>query len=454
MDQAVNVSDFIEHRTSRRFLFLIVLTATLVVLFDGYELTTMSYAAPHLVTALGIERAAFTPIFTAGPVGNILGGLLFGYLGDRFGRKPVLSLAVVSYSLVSLAMAFATTIPEFLIARILSGIAVGGLIPVLNALVIEYSPTRWRATMVTLVMCGYLGGHILAGLISATLVPQFGWQILFWIGAVAPLLLLPVQWLLLPESVQFLASKGGDRRRIARILRRVSSDRTISDDAQFYIVRDAVEKVPGPPLMRLFAGRLRWITPCLWLSFICTSTTVFFLGSWTPLIMEGTGRTPSAAAFAASSYQLGGVIGSLLLARLLDKRGVITLLLMPLLASPILCTLGFLGAAPDLMLFAVMFLAGCLVLGGHHGLQAVFGLFYPTSLRATGAGWAYGVGRLGAVMGPFVGGMLLSYHLPIKMVLPFTAVPLLFFALMIVIIAMIQRRASRGGEDSTTPWPQ
>jgi len=449
--QVIDVSKVVETQTRRRFLWTVVGLCSLIVLLDGYELTVLAFAAPYIQRALDVPMSDFTSIFSLGPIGNIIGGILFGYLGDRIGRRRSLAIAVVCYSFLSLLMGFATSIPEFLVLRLLTGAAVGGLMPVLWTLVIEYSPSRWRVTMLTIVMCAYVGGHASVGFVSAVLVPIFDWRFLFWFGAVAPMIVLVPQLLFLPESVQYLASRGTEKHRIAKILKRINPDIEIGPETVF-IVSDGGESTGLATrgqkfhIRLLFAGKLKWITPLLWISFICTTATVFFF-SWAPLLAEAAGISSKATAIGMSAFQIGGIIGSLVLARALDKRGPIAIVILPLLAAPLVVGLGSLGNLTDTAFYVLMFATGCMVLGGHHGLQAIIGLFYPTSYRSTGAGWAYGVGRIGSVVGPLVAGILLARGWSVTHVFPIVAMPLLIFAAAIFLVSAIQKRA-----DPRTPW--
>ena len=206
--------------------------------------------------------------------------------------------------------------------------------------------------------------------------------------------------LALPESARFLASKGLEPRRVADLLRRLTGE-PVPDDAHFVVADEAGHAKDFDPAL-LFRGRLRVITPLLWLAYIASSMAVFFLATWTPLVFEALDFTRSEAALAGSVNAAAGALGGLLLMRFTDNKGAIAITAMPLVAVPLLLVAAFVGMS-QLAFFSLFALIALFLIGGHFGLHSIAGIFYPSAWRGNGAGWAISVAKLGSIAGPFAG---------------------------------------------------
>jgi AAHS family 4-hydroxybenzoate transporter-like MFS transporter len=232
MSRVVDISAVIESQRVSRFTVGLVAWSALLMFFDGYDLVTMSFAAPAVVRTWQIERASLGVIFSAGLLGMLFGGLAFGVLGDRIGRKPAILATVVLLGLFSLLTAFATTTIQLLMFRFGTGVAIGGIYPAAYALNIEMVPQRFRASVIMLITVGFSMGGVAGGLVSAWLIPVFGWQLMFWVGGACPMLLLPAFALVLPESIRFLVLRGRPRSRVHELLRRMDIAAVIPADAR------------------------------------------------------------------------------------------------------------------------------------------------------------------------------------------------------------------------------
>jgi AAHS family 4-hydroxybenzoate transporter-like MFS transporter len=271
---------------------------------------------------------------------------------------------------------------------------------------IEFAAKPCRATIVTLVMIGYSAGIAVGGPISNWLIPLYGWRSVFILGGVLSLLSAGVLIAMLPESVRFLASKGADPSRIAAILRRVAPRELILDSARFILTDEATARANFRVPM-LFAGLLRYMTPLLWVAYIFSSITAFFLATWTPLVFEALHFTRADAALAGSVNAAMGAIGGILLMRFTDRLGAIAIVAMPLCAIPLLLILG-LADLPPAMFLALNALAALALIGGHFGMHSIAGIFYPSAIRGNGAGWATSVAKIGSILGPWAGGVILA----------------------------------------------
>jgi MFS transporter, AAHS family, 4-hydroxybenzoate transporter len=461
----IDIAQLIESRALGWSAAPLVLVCWLVTFFDGYDMNVIGFAAPYLAPAFHLDKLMLGKIFSAGTLGLLLGGFIFGFIADRIGRRATLILATALFGALTLALTWATHYSHFIALRFVTGIALGGAIPLTWALGTEYVAARYRATMVTLIMLGYGLGVIAAGPISVALIPRFGWGSVFIFGGAASLLAALVLSFALPESLRFLASSARRPDVLARAVRRLAPGRDIPDTARFVLPDEAQTSgsvrskggtsITGPlqsvigVLVRwftaLFGGELARITPLLWIGYIASSMTTFFLTSWGPIVFETLGFTRSAAAFVSSSNSLGGMLGGLLLMRFTDRVGVITLALFPLVAVPLLLIAGF-GSMSQSAFVALMLLLSVFLAGSHYGITSITGIFYPTVHRGLGTGWASSMGKIGSTLGPFLGAIILSSSLPTQETFAVMAVcPAVLGACMLG-IGLLQRRAQRASD--------
>jgi AAHS family 4-hydroxybenzoate transporter-like MFS transporter len=293
---------------------------------------------------------------------------------------------------------------------------------------VEYVPTRFRATAVTLIMLGYGIGVAAAGPVSVALLPRFGWPAIFVFGGLCSLLATAVLWAFLPESLRFLAARGGDPARLARVLRWVDPQRNIPADARYVLATtQPVERKSWLPFA-LFTGQGRWITPLLWGSYVASSMVAFFFTTWGPTVFEELGLERSTAAWAVSLNSLAGAIGAVSLMRFTDRLGVISVAVMPAVVVPTFLLIGLAPVSPSTAVI-MMGLLYVFIGGSHYGIISIAGTFYPTPQRALGTGWMSGMGKLGSILAPFLGGFLLSSGMPVQRVFAVLAIFPAIFAL-------------------------
>jgi AAHS family 4-hydroxybenzoate transporter-like MFS transporter len=444
----IDVSQVVEEQKLGGFLVGLVVISWIITFFDGFDSQAIAFAAAYLSTQYHLDRIMMGNIFSMGLVGALIGGFAFGYLGDRFGRRPAIILATSAFGLFTLAFVLADSYASLLALRLIDGIALGGMLPLSWALNIEYAPKRYRSTVVTVIMIGYSIGIALGGPTANWLIPQYGWQSLFAVGGVLSLVAALV--LVLPESARFLASKGWQPQRVADLLRRLTG-KAVPAGAQFVAADEAGQAKHFNPAL-LFRDQLRFITPLLWLAYIASSIAVFFLATWTPLVFEALNFTRSQAALAASVNAAAGAVGGLLLMRFTDNIGAIAITTMPLIAVPLLLIAAFvdLGHGGFLVLFALIAL---FLIGGHFGLHSIAGIFYPSTYRGNGAGWATSVAKIGSIAGPFAAGLILSTSLPVRYIFAVLAICPAVFVVCIFIVGRIHSSMLRR-ETETPPASQ
>jgi MFS transporter, AAHS family, 4-hydroxybenzoate transporter len=436
----VDVSALIERPRIPRFVARLILVSWVVTFFDGYDMNVIAFAAPYLRTEYGLDTSMLTHVFAAGILGALFGGFLFGFLGDRIGRRPAIILATTLFGVLTLLLSRAGSYEQLLVLRFANGMALGGALPLIWALSVEYVATRYRATVVTLIMLGYGIGVAASGPISIQLIPRFGWRAVFLFGGTASLLAALLLWRALPESLRFLATRPHDSRRMARIVRRLAPDIVVPDDARFTMT--GLEKSSAErwwDVRALFRGPVRWVTPLLWISFAASSMTTYFFTTWGPLVFEALGLSRATAAYASSLNSLAGAVGAVSLMRFTDRIGTISVGVMPAIAVPLLLVIGLapIGQAAFLGMMGLLYV----FLGGsHYGITSIGGTFYPTTHRALGSGWMSAAGKAGSVAGPFVGGWVLSSHIPVQRTFVWLALAPAIFAAATFTIGILERR--------------
>ena len=403
MDNAkLNLESLIDSAALRSFHFMVIGCCALTAMLDGFDTQSIAFVVPDIATAWGIEPARFAPVFGAGLFGGLLGAIAFGRAGDRFGRRPTLLLSVLLFAVGSLVTPAAGSLRELGAARLVTGIGLGGALPAAIALTAEYAPRHLRTTLVSLMFCGFPLGAVLGGLASAKLIAAFGWQSVFIVGGALPLALLPLLLALLPESVRFLAAN--DRREaVARIL---ASLRCLDRWNGTTAARSAVE--PRARLSSLLTRGRAAGTGLLWATFFLSLLVTYFLINWIPVVAHRNGLDTATAVVAVAMLNLGSIVGSLVIARLADwsDRGS-TIGWAYAIGAIAIALIGYAGGS-GAWLCSLTFVAGVCSIGAQMCTVALCSAFYDTPVRATGIGWSMGVGRIGAIAGPVLGGLLLG----------------------------------------------
>lgn len=347
----------------------------LVALMEGLDLQAAGIAAQGMAAAFNLDKLHMGWVFSAGILGLLPGAFVGGWVADRIGRKRVLMGSVALFGLFSLVTALAWNFNSLIVARCLTGVGLGAALPNLIALTSEAAGPRLRGTAVSMMYCGVPLGAALAAVIG---IAGFsgGWQMVFYVGGVVPLLIVPLLGRYLPESVAF---------------------------------RDGQQSTDNSTGLwhGLFRNGTGSSTLLLWLSYFFTLMVVYILINWLPSLLVGQGFTGVQASWVMLSLQLGAAVGTLLLGALMDR--------LPAWAIASLIYLGILGSLTALGLASAFehmlvagFVAGLFATGGQGVLYALAPLFYPTHMRATGVGTAVAVGRLGAMSGPLVAGQMLA----------------------------------------------
>lgn len=419
----------------------------LVALIDGFDAQILAYIAPAVAREWGSAPGAFGPVFSAGLFGLMLGALVGGPVADRYGRRKVIIGASVVFGGFALATAWSDSIPQMILLRFLTGLGLGAATPNLIALTAEYSPSRIRATVITAMFCGFPLGSVFGGWLSAWWIPEFGWRGLFVFGGLAPLLMVPVLLALLPESIAFLVARGADPRHLRGLLSRVLPTQDLPADGIRILGEPAT---PGSPLRALFANPTQAAsTLLLWLIFFMNLLVMYFMVNWLPTLLTLSGYGLGTAIVASTLLNLGGVIGGFALAIPVRRHGIFRVMSLAYAATAVVIALvawfaGIPGAA-----FPGIFAIGLFVVGGQLCLNAMASEIYPTTARATGVGWALGIGRAGAVIGPLIGGLLLAIEWTPRELVLACCLPAVIAGLGVIALGRVRRQSSPVGVPET-----
>jgi MFS transporter, AAHS family, 4-hydroxybenzoate transporter len=435
---AIDVSEIIERQRLSGFLIGLVVISWIITFFDGLDANLVTFAAPYFRSEYGLTTIQTGNIFGTHQLGTLIGGFLLGYVGDRIGRRPTVILATAAFGALTMCFYFTSSYGTLFWLRLIDGIPLGGMLPLAWALNIEYAPRRYRATIVTVIMVGYSLGTALGGPFANFLIPKLGWKSVFISGGIAALISAVILFVILPESIRFLAIIGNRPDRIVAMLRRVAPDQTFSADANF-IVGDEIGLSKDFKPSLLFKGELRTITPLLWVAYIASSFAVFFIVNWTPLVFEALHYARAQAATAATMNSIMGAIGGILLMCFTDAKGAIAITIMPVMTFGLLLVAAVtpIGQTAFLILSATI---GGFLIGGHFGMHSISGIFYPTAYRGNGASWATSIAKIGSIGGPIVGGWVLATSLPVKHIFGLLAIFPAIFAVCIYLIGRIHSR--------------
>lgn len=381
---------------------LVLATIFLVVLIDGYDTQAISLAAPSLREEFGGNHQALGSMFSAGLFGGLIGGLVFGPLGDRFGRKPIILASLFIISVGSALTLFENDVAGISLLRLFTGVGLGGAIPGVISIAAEYAPRGRRSLVVALVFSGFPLGAVTGAIVSALVLLEFGWRAIFTIGAIAPLVLFVVSIFVLPESLAWLQRDGRHAARAARIVARLGQ--RASDD-----LAPADGGRGGPaPFLDLFREGRGVGTLLLWLICFLSLLGVYGLVSWIPTLVRDAGLPLQVAVLSAGALNIGSVFGNLILARIADRHApYVSMALSYLIGGACIGLVGQATGSSATMLLAC-FAAGLFAIGAQLSLTALIASFYPTSVRATGVGWSFAISRVGGVVGPSLAAMLLA----------------------------------------------
>jgi MFS transporter, AAHS family, 4-hydroxybenzoate transporter len=402
--KSVNVSEVVDkssYGSLQRTTFMLCL---LCLIMDGFDVQALGYTAPSIVREWGLSPALLGPVFAAGNFGVLIGALFCSMLADRIGRRPVLIGGTLFFAAMTLLTTRATNVSELLVLRLIAGIGMGTIIPNASALVAEYSPQRLRATMIMIVGVGFTAGAAIGGFIANALIPRFGWHAVFYFGGTLPLLLALAMMFSLPESLQLMVLRGKNKVRLAKWLNGINPALQATANTEFVVQE---ENKKGVPVLHLFREGRGLATALFWVVNFMNLLNLYALANWLAIVVTQMGY-PTQAVLVSTTLQVGGTIGTFGLAWLVARFGFVNIMAMTFTVAAVsIALIGQPGISLPLTFIAV-FIAGWCIVGSQPGLNALSGAYYPTYVRSTGVGAGLGIGRIGAIVGPVIGGQFIA----------------------------------------------
>jgi MFS transporter, AAHS family, 4-hydroxybenzoate transporter len=447
MSRRIDVSEVIEKQSARGFLLMLLVLLGAASLLEGFDAQIQGYTAPAITKLWHIPRASFGPVFSSFQLGILFGAALLGNLGDIFGRRLMIIGGILLFGVFTVAGGLCGDVTMLAATRFASGLFLGCATANVIALVIDYSKHGKRGFNIGLMYVLYTVGGSGGGFLSAWCVPHYGWHSVYFICGFLAMALAVLQLLLLPESARFMAVRHRYRARLLATMRRLSPHLKIEADTEFYLQHVTAKRAW---VGELFTERRAVMTSALWLAYFFGLMAIIFVTSWMPTVFADSGFSYESSVITVSLFQFGGAIGSVFFGWILDrKNGILWVALICLVGVPVIAGIGH-ATFWQALLMTLVFLAGVCVVGTQTVLNALGGGLYPSTLRASGAGWASGMGRIGGILGPLLGSILIALHLPLALIFLLVSMPSLCVAGLLVVVHF-SRPGSRAGEGSPQP---
>jgi len=405
--------------------FLVVGLCMFFNMLDGFDITAMAVVATAVSTELQLAPDRLGLIFSFALAGMMCGAMFLAPISDIIGRRKLIVVSLTLVGVSILVTATATTLTEFIVLRFISGLGAGAMLACQATLAAEYSPKKYRSLSVAAVTAGYPMGAMMTSVVAGFIMPDYGWRGMFWFGGGLTLVMGLVAWAFIPESLKYLFERRPDNalQRVNKILQKLKKNTLVQLPE---VRRENSGKSRGivGNMSSLLTSNHRRATITLWTTFFLCFSTLYFLLSWIPKLMEQTGYSAATGRYAFFLFNLGAVIGIFVLGTMATRWKLSNIVSVFLFTSAVLMVV--FAAAPNqlTLLLLIIFLIGFLQQGGFTGLYAVAAIVYPTEIRSTGIGWSIGLGRFGAVAGPAIAGYLIAAGLDMSANYYLFAVPM------------------------------
>ncbi len=392
---------FLDSAPMSKLQYATIFVCFLMNILDGMDVLVISYCAPAIAQEWGVSKVALGIVFSSGLVGMTIGALFLAPFADRIGRKKAIILSALLMGVSMFFTAYSGSVNQLMIFRFISGLGIGVMLASTTALIAEYTPNTSKDFWVSAALSGYPIGAVMAGIVSAQVIENYNWQMMFKIAGIASLVTLPVIFIWLSESIEFYLKKQPKNalEKANSILEKMGSP-TLSE------LPPVQKKKAVIPINELLKNEHRKSTLQLWLALFLAFGALYFLASWIPILSKETGMSMSYAIYAGTVFNVGAFFGITTQGYLSSKIGLKKTIGFIFIFTAILMGVFDFFIGTNLLLLIVFGLLGFGIQGGFVGLYSVAARLYPTEIRTSGVGWAIGVGRLGGIAGPAVGGVL------------------------------------------------
>jgi benzoate transport len=410
---------------------LVIALCFLLNMLDGADMLIMSFVAPKLAEQWSVSPESLGVIFSASLAGMAIGCLFVAPQADRYGRRKMILGALALVAVAMIASGYVASVSQLMLMRLLVGIGVGTIGVSMTAMASEFAPPRYANFAVGFVQAGWPMAAVMTAFIAAKVIPVSGWQImLVGIGLISAALLALV-WFVLPESLAFL-----EKRQPAGALETLNALRVRMGSGSLSSLPEQAKDGGRFSVSTLFDGGRTRTSALLWSAVTLGYFVLYFVISWIPKLASQAGLPMDQAIYAGASYNAGAFIGTAAMGWI-TVRYRINRVIALFFAAAAVAMMVFGGVSlPLVMTLIVAALVGVFVNGGFNGFWGLAASLYPAEIRGTGIGWALGVGRIGAVLGPIVGGYLVGAKLPISSIFAIYTVPLIAASLLCLMIRM------------------
>lgn len=416
-NSSVDIKAIIDNRNLSGLQYATIFICFLMNMLDGMDVLIISYTAPSIAAEWAISSEMLGIVFSGGLLGMTAGAMFLAPKTDVIGRKPMILLCAALMGASIFATAYAQSITMLVVLRFVSGLGIGSMLASTPALASEYTPNRTKDFWVSFVISGYPMGAFLSGLVAAAVIPAYGWRTMYLVAGIATFLTIPLIYFLLAESLDFLFKTRPQNalEKSNRILGKMGLDPLTH-------LPEVKKEASVASFSSLFTAERKGATVGLWTAFFMSFVTLYFLTSWIPKLATITGLSLELAIYAGTVFNMGSFAGILTQGYFSGKFGLRKVIGVFLIGAAVLMmTFGaFAGSVFVLVLFGFI---GFAIQGGFVGLYSVAARIYPTEVRTTGIGWAIGAGRIGALVGPLLGGVLIGMEIPITLNFIIFAIP-------------------------------
>lgn len=418
--QKIAVNTVIDREKMSPLQWTVFFLGFLVFFCDGLDTGIIGFVAPALLDDWGISKPDLAPVLSAALFGMSIGAIISGPLSDKFGRKGVIILTTLLFSIFTILCGFATNTQELMIYRFITGIGLGAAMPNISTIVSEYMPLKRKAFLTGLAGCGFMLGISSGGVLSAYLLENQGWEKVIIIGGIVPIVLIVFLITKLPESPQYLI-KQNKQDKAKPILEKIHGQAFPTETIFFLPATEVADEQLSP--VKILFKKYFWGSAMLWLCCFTSLMVFYLLTSWMPTILKTAGFTTQQFSLIAAIFPFGGVIGASLMGWYMDKVNPNTVVKYAYLVAFGLFIMAALVSSDIILLGISIFLIGALLAGAQSSLLPLSALFYPAVCRGVGVSWMHGVGRIGAIIGAFYGSLIFTFELSLSGLFFVLAIP-------------------------------
>lgn len=404
MKPTVDVKTVIDQSHVNPFHIKLLITFIIITMFDGYDMFYLGNIIPSLIQDWGITTTTAGILMSSGLVGMALGAVILGMVADRMGRRFTVSFAIFTFSIFTFIASFAVEPIFFAICRFLAGLGLGGVIPVLNASLGEFLPKKRRIAIVTLVNIGAPIGGMLTSLTAIYIVPHFGWRPVLWIGSL-PLFLIPFVLKVLPNSPEY-NFRNRQFEKLSDVLNKITGKNIYNaNDFKYTFTSQNVKNQSS--VKSLFTDKRAVSTLLFWVAVFMNLVALYGLSTWIPSIMVQAGYSLTLGISFLLILKLGAIVGAVIGGGFTNRFNAKFVIVVYFIVGFI--ALIILGLKPPFIIsYILLFISGAATNGTQMLMNSYIAQFYPTHIKATGTGWSIGIGRIGGIVSPIIGSLILS----------------------------------------------